>query len=167
MKLPGYCLLLGVVMLAGTGCGKKAISSLDRKKADNLASEAMFAVTVREYGRAEGLLVQATGLCPDSAQYWLALGTTRMRLGQRDGARTAYKRALDAFEDDADADRTQAEPALQQVQVLALLGRVDDARALLAKLPKRYPGNRDIQGYIDSKALDRMLADSGFKRSAL
>jgi Tfp pilus assembly protein PilF len=167
MKLLCSCLLIAAFLLP-TGCAKKKeITPLQRKQAENMVSEAQFALSIREFARAEGLLVQATSLCPDTGAYWVTLGSTRVRMGQRDGARDAYKKALNAFENEADKNKEDAQPALQQVYVMALMGRVDDARALQDKLVKRYPNNREVRAFVDQKGLDRLLADPGFKQLSL
>ncbi|MSU23462.1 MAG: hypothetical protein EXS32_06515 [Opitutus sp.] len=156
-------------MLFGAGCKPKAkvITSLQRKEAATLVSEAEFAVSLRDFARAEGLLAKAVGLCPDAPEYWLSLGTTRMKLHQRDGAKAAYLRGLAAYADAEGRDPKEAEPRLQQVYVLALLGRGDDARALLAKLAAKFPDNRNIRLFLEDKRLDRMLADPKFREIAL
>ena len=132
-----------------------------------MVSEAQFAATIREYPRAEGLLVKATKLTPDNGEYWVTLGSVRMQLGHRDAARDAYRRALSAFEDQADAHPGDAGPKLQQVYVLALLGRADDARSRLARFAKKYPDNMDIRLFVEGKRLDDMLADPGFRKLSL
>jgi tetratricopeptide (TPR) repeat protein len=174
MKLQraGIVVIAALMVALATGCGgqkKKAseITSLQRKEAANLASEAQFALTLRDHARAEGLFLKAAELCPDTGEYWLILGQTRMKLSQKDGARTAYKQALDAFEAEAKAKPTEPQPVLQQVTTLALLGRYDEARALIGKLPTLFPDNRAVRSYGDNKTLDRMLADPKFKELAL
>jgi len=162
--------LASLLLLAAAGCGRRPkaeITSLQRKEAANFVSEAEFALTLRDFARAEGLYAKAAAECSDTGEYWLALGSTRMRLGQRGGAKSAYQSAYDAFDDQAAKDRNDPQPVLQQVTVLALLGRVDDARALIAKLPERFPTNPTLRGYVDGKQLDRLLADPKFKEVAL
>jgi tetratricopeptide (TPR) repeat protein len=166
--LPRY--FLALVVLAGVvGCAKKQkeISDLDRKQAANLASEAQFAATIRDYGRAQGLFTQAAQLCPDTGAFWLSLGSMDMRLDKRGEARDAYQHALTAFQDAAKKDKTDPEPALQQLYVLALLGRVDEARTLQTKLLDRYPDNRAIRTFVDNKGLDNIVADPSFKTFAV
>lgn len=159
--------LLAALLIAGSGCGKKKeITSLQRKEAASLVSEAQFALTLRELPRAEGLLTKAAALCPDTGDYWTTLGTVRMRMGRRDAAREAYKRGLKAFEEVAALNKADPEPLLQQVTVLALLGRVSEARTLTEKLGGRFPSNRKVRLFIEGKNLDRMLADPGFKEIA-
>lgn len=167
MKLLCPCVIFTVALFAFSGCHKKEISTIDRKQAANLVSEAQFALTMKDYTRAEGLFAQATTLCPDTGDFWIGLGNTRMQLGQRDGARTAYKKALAAFEDAAQGNNSDAGPVLRQVYTLALLGRADDARALVNKLPDRFPNDRDVRSFVDTKQLDQILADPGFKQIAL
>ncbi len=166
MKLLSLCLVLALTVFSA-GCGKKEITPLQRKQAANLASEAQFAVTVRDFARAEGLFAQAATLCPDNGLYWISLGAARVKLDKKPAARDAYKRALDAFKEAAAADQTDTEAALQQVYALALLGRVDEARALQDKLLSKRPDDRDIRAFVEEKRLDRMLEDPQFKQTAL
>lgn len=167
MKLFSQCLVLLVAVLACAGCGKKEVTQLERKQGVALVSEAQFALTLRDYARAEGLLAQATKVCHDDAAYWIMLGSTRVRLGQRESARDAYEEALDLYKEAASKNKTQTAPLLQQVYVLALLGRIDDARALEAKLQSKFPEDRDVRAFIENKQLDRVLSESGFKQIAL
>jgi TolA-binding protein len=167
MKLACTCAMLAVALLATAGCSPKEITPLDRKQAANFSSEGDFAVTLRDFTRAENLYAQATKLCPDAGAYWVRLGSTRVRMGQKDAARTAYKQALKAFGDAADANKGNSDPALQQVYVLALLGRTDDARALLNKLSSRYPDSREVRAFVAGGQLDRLMADPQFKLIAL
>lgn len=169
MKLTRIFLMAATILALASGCGvkKKEITSLQRKEAANLVSEAQFAVTLRDYARAEGVLAKAAELCPDTAEYWISLGSARMRLGQRDAAKKAYQSGLAAYEQEAAEKKTDPQPVLQQVTVLALLGRVDEARALLEKIPARFPDNRTIRAAVEGKMLDRMLADPKFKEVAL
>jgi len=160
--------VLALAVIWSAGCAKKReITDLERKQAANLVSEAQFAVTVREYPRAEGLFVQATQLCPDNGGYWVNLGSVRKRLDQRDGARDAYEHGLAAFRTAAKQNPTDADPALQEIYVLALLGRIDDARALEGQLAARYPNDHDVRVFLEDKRLDQILADSQFKKFAL
>src|SRR5207237_624710 len=104
--------------------------------------------------------------CPDTGDYWVNLGSMRVHLGQRDGAKAAYKGALAAYEAEAAKTPTDPQPMIQRATVLALLGRSEEARSLLAKLPKLFPDNRSVQG-LDDKVLDRLRADPKFKEIAL
>lgn len=167
--MKSFCTVFLVIaaVFASAGCGKKEITPLERKQALALASEADFALTIRDLPRAEGLLVKAAELSPDNPNYWLSLGSTRARLAKRDGARDAYKKGLKALQDAADKNKTQYELYLQQVYVLALLGRVDDARSLQTKLLSKHPESREIKIFVNEKHLDQLMADPQFKQIAL
>ena len=167
MKWLSPCLALAIALSASVGCAKKEASPLQRKEAAHLVSEAQFAATVRDFARAENLLDQATKLVPDTGPYWLSLGSMRVRLGQKDSARTAYKSALVAFEAAANKDPKDTDAAIQQVYVLALLGRVDDARKRQEKLLSRYPDNHEVRAFVEQKRLDQLLNDPVYKQSAL
>jgi Flp pilus assembly protein TadD len=157
------------LVFAATGCGakKKTITELQRKESAHLASDAQFALTVRDYARAETSLAKAVELTPDEAVLWVSLGAARIKQGKRDAAKEAYKHALSVHETEAKADKTDPEPWLKQVYVLGLLGRKDDARALLEKATKQFPEHRNVKAFVEGKQLDRMLGDSKFKEMAL
>lgn len=161
--------LAAVAFVLGGGCGekKKEITELQRKEAAHHVSEAQFALTMRDYARAETSLAKAVELTPDEGAWWISLGAARLKLGKRDGAKAAYQDALTAYEAEAKRSRNDPGPWLQQVQVLALLGRKDDARDQLEKTVKQFPGHRDVKLFVEGKQLDRMLADPKFREMAL
>lgn len=169
MKIIRLSIIVAAVVLGfGSGCGRdKKITDLQRKEAAHLASEAEFAVTLRDFARAESVLTKVVELCPDTGAYWVSLGSARMRLGNRSRAKASYESALSAYEAEAKREKTDIEPWLAQVSVLALLGRADDARALLDKMAKRFPENRTVRAFIDQKQLDQMLRDPKFKEISL
>jgi tetratricopeptide (TPR) repeat protein len=157
-------------LLFGAGCKPrpKEVTSLQRKEAASLASEAQFALSVRDVARAEATLARAVTLCPDAGDYWLELGRCRVQLGKRDAAKDAYKSALAAYEDEAARDAAnRASALLRQIYVLALLGRADDARSLLAKTQKDLPNNRDVRVFVEERQLEQLLASAAFKEVAL
>jgi tetratricopeptide (TPR) repeat protein len=161
--------LIAVTLLAFGGCKPKAadITSLQRKEAANLVSEAQFAMSLRDYARAEGLLVKATALEFDNGNYWVSLGSMRVRLGQRPAAKKAYESALGAFEAAYSRDSKLTQPYLQQVYALALLGRVDDARKLLAKIEQKHADDPSVRAFLQGKQLDAMVKSALFKEIAL
>lgn len=162
-------LLLSAVLLAGIGCKRKGpeISDLQRKEAANLVSEADFALTLRDFARAEPLLERATKLAPDTGEYWVSLGIARRRQGNSSGAKAAYQGALDAYREAYDADEKRTAAMIQEVYVLALLGRADDARKALDRARERAPEDRGIRQFIDEGQLDRLLQDPAFKDISL
>lgn len=169
MKRQLMSVLVATAFFAFAGCKDKPreIPKITRAEAENLASEAAFATQVRDHTRAEALLVKATKLIPEESGYWLALGATRKRLGNASGARSAYKEALAAEEKAYQRDGTDTDALMQQIYALCLLGRADDARKLLDKARSQHPDNRAIKNFADSRGIDRMLADPGFKELAL
>jgi tetratricopeptide (TPR) repeat protein len=163
--------LFGLFVLAltiGGGCSpkRKLVSERDRKEAALLVSEAQFAMTLRDWPRAEGLLAKAVELSPE-VEYWMNLGMVRVRLKNTAGAKKAYEAALKLFQDEAARDNTRADPWLHQVNVLALLGRVDDSRAVLAKAAKQFPKDSRVQAILDPKRFQEMITSPGFKENAL
>lgn len=168
MKMRRIALALSVCALLLGGCGrKKEISEHARKEAAHLTAEADFAMNLRDWPRAESLMAKAAELCPDSGPYWVNLGGVRKRMGNRDGARSAYKKALAAYEDDAREDKANAEAWLQQVYVLALLGQTEDARKRVEKMSRQFPNSAAVRAFIDRRQLDSLLADPLFKEMAL
>jgi len=167
--LRALILATAVAALGVTGCKPKPkeITSLQRKEAEQLVSEAQFAITLRDYTKAESELAKAVAICPDTGDYWVSLGTMRLKLRQRDAAKAAYQSGLAAYEASAVLAPKDVQPVLQQITVLAMLGRTDEARALVEKLTARFPDNRDARMFGERKQLDRMLADPDFKEIAL
>jgi len=159
--------MVALALAGGCKPKPKEISSLKRKEGAYLMSEAQYAITMRDYAHAEGELTKAVEACPDNGSYWISLGTVRVRLGKKGDAKSAYKTGLAAYQDLAKLDPKDVSAVLQQVYVLALLGRADDARALLAKLPERFPASREVRGFVESKQFDRILADPAFKEISL
>ncbi len=166
-----FCLIAACGLLGAAGCKPKpkAVTELQRKQAAHLDSEAQFALTMRDWARAEGLLAQAVQADPNNGHYWIALGSTRVRLGNKSRAQDAYEGALKAFQVEAQSEAGQKDPEawLNQVQVLALLGRTDAARAVLEKTAKQFPENRAVRVFIENRQLDRLLADPSFKQVSL
>lgn len=157
------------VLLLAVGCGQKSkpVTDLERKQAAHLASEAEFAVNLRDHARAEPLLEQAVALLPDNGSYWITLGSVRKRLGNRGGAKDAYEAALKAYERQARQNETDPDPWLKQIYVLALLGQVDEARARVEKVQQRFPTHRLVRIFIEEKQFDLMLKDPLFKETGL
>lgn len=159
--------LVALVLLAACKPRVREATPLQQKQAANLVSEAQFALGLRDYARAEPLYAQATDLVPAEPNYWVSLGSARVHLGNKAGAKKAYEGALDAVDAAIAKDGKASEPRLQRVYVLALLGRADDARSALAKAQRDLPDDRAIRGFAESKQLDQLLADPGFKAIAL
>jgi tetratricopeptide (TPR) repeat protein len=161
----GIPVFAAVLFLVGCKPSGKAITELQRKEAAHAQSEAQFAVTMRQWDRAEGLYAKAAQLCPDTGEYWFQLGVVRVRLGKRDIAKEAYKNAAKAFEDEAGKTKDDVEPWLKQAEVLALLGRATEGRATLEKASKRFPNDRTVRAFAER--YDRLIAEPNFLQNAL
>lgn len=149
------------------GCrATKEVTERNRKEAAVMASEAQFAVTVKDWARAEGLYVKAVAIVP-AGNYYLGLGGARKHLNNRAGAKAAYESALKAYEAEAVRHSTSPDPWMKQVLVLGLLGRKSECQALLAKAAKRLPNDPKIRALQDPKELERMFAAPEFKDMAL
>ena len=164
---------IGIVSTAGLvlgftlGCtAQKQITERDRKEAAYLASEAQFAVSIHEWARAEGLLAKAVKVAP-TGDYWLSLGAARIRLNNRAGAKDAYQAAAKAYAFDSARKNAVSEPWLRQAYVLALLGRQDESRALLAKAAELFPKDGKIRALTDPKGFEKMISSQNFKDMAL
>lgn len=156
-------------LVLAAGCGKKdpEITELQRKEAASLVTEADFAMTLRDFARAEPLLDKATKLCPDMGDYWLNLGVVRKKQGNSSGAKSAYENAREAYHEAYAKDANHVRAVIQEIQVLILLGEQDDAREVLAKARKRTPDNRDLRIFEESKELDRLAEDPSLKQLAI
>jgi tetratricopeptide (TPR) repeat protein len=161
MKRRPFLILGAAAALAG--CRAKEITPIDRAESANDVSEAEFAVTMKDWPRAEGLFAKAVEVCPDEADNWLNLGAVRMRMHDNSGARSAYKSALSAYADAFERDPTNSAPLLRRAYVLVLLGRVDDARSLIDKARDKYPDDRELRNFVEMKGVDRMVADPNLK----
>ena len=155
--------LLLAAALALCSCRHKEITRLEREEAANAASEADFAVTVKELSRAEGLYSKAAALCPDTGDYWLNLGVVRVRMGDKGGARSAYKSALGAYRDAEERDPADSRSVIRRIYVLVVLGRPDDARSVLDEARARNPGDRLLRSFSENGGLQKMLADPALK----
>ncbi len=128
-----------------------------------MESEAAFAVELHDWKRAEGLYANAAGLCPDAGDTWLNLGVVRMRLGDRPGARSAYKSSVSAYEAESDRDPTDPKAVLRRAYVLVILGRVDEARSVVDRALAKRPDDRILRSFSDNHGMDGMVADPRLK----
>jgi tetratricopeptide (TPR) repeat protein len=158
-----FVLLSATLLLAA--CAPK-ISTLQRKEAANLVSEAQFATTMRDWKRAEELLAKATTLCPDNGEYWLNLGSIRRRLDNLAGARADYERALKAYGAAYKADPKDPQPLMQQIYVFELLGRPKDALKTLRRAQADHGTNPGVKNFTE-QSLQRLREDPSFKALAL
>lgn len=161
-----FALLSLATLVLCTGCGPK-ITPIQRKEAASLVSEAQFALTLRDWARAEELMRKATELCPDNAEYWMNLGITRRRQDNLAGARKAYEKAAEAYGAAYKAgDAKDPQPLMQQVYVYSLLGQSKNAQKALKQARADHANNPGVRNFTD-QTLERMLTEPGFKALAL
>ena len=136
----------------------KEVPKIVAAEAANLASEASFALQIRDYARAEKSVARAVELRPDIPDWWLSLGSACKRQAKIGDARSAYKKALALYEKRyaATADVTDLQ---QQLITLVLLGREDDARKLLEQSCKKQPDQPALKRLSEGKIVDQLLRD--------
>jgi tetratricopeptide (TPR) repeat protein len=161
--------LLGAFLaLAAAGCGPgaKVVSERDQKQAAQLASEAEFAASLREWPRAEKLFAEAARIDPDAA-YHMGLGSVRARQGNRAGAKDAYEAALRASERESAREPADSDRWIRRAYMLALLGKPAEGRALLQEAAKRLPQDRRLRAFLADQEFDALLAAPAFRQIAL
>jgi Flp pilus assembly protein TadD len=156
--------LAAAALLALAGCRAKEITPEQRNEALLDASDADFAVTIHDLPRAEGNFAKAVELCPDEGDVWMKLGMVRIQLKNPDGARSAYKSALATFVAGSKANPSDSSFIFKRVYVLVILGRGDEARSLVEDAGAKAPDDQRLQAFIQTKALDKMLADPALKQ---
>ncbi len=157
---------LALVLAAGVvlaGCRAREITKLERDEAANVVSEAEFALTMKDWPRAEGLYAKAAALTPDQGETWVRLGVVRVRMNNPGGAKDAYKSALSAFEDDYDKHPERTGSVIREATVLVILGRVDEARSVVDKAYAKSPDDRRLRSFVEMKGVDKIIADPGLK----
>ena len=121
---------------------------------------------IHEYSRAEDLFQKAISVREDYPEYWVALGMARRRQDNKDGARSAYKKAIGLIEDRYDREKDEQDLG-QKAWVLALLGRTDDAVAFLSKSLKEHPGSAYLQKMASPQGLPHTFQTQDFKELGL
>jgi len=157
---------LALVLAAGVvlaGCRAREITKLERDEAANVVSEAEFALTMKDWPRAEGLYAKAVALTPDQGETWVRLGVVRVRLKNPGGAKDAYKSAVSAFEDDYNKHPENTGSVIREATVLVILGRVDEARSVVDKAYAKSPDDRRLRSFVEMKGVDKIIADPGLK----
>jgi tetratricopeptide (TPR) repeat protein len=144
----------------------KEVPKLVAAEADNLVSDATFALQIREYARAEKSLARAVELRSDIPDWWLNLGTACKRQGKVGDARSAYKKALALYEKRYAATADVAD-LQQQLIVLVLLGREDEARKLLERAGQKQPSQPVLKHFAEGKIVDQLLRDPNIQQLKL
>ncbi len=166
-KLLVPCLAAALLLAAGCKDKPKEVPVAVRAEAAQHASEADFAVQIRDYTRARTLLEQAVKLDGEIARYWMQLGAVHKLMDNTSGARKAYEKARDLVQAEYRRDKTDTAPLLAEIEILLLLGREADARKLLDKAAKDHKDDRDVKIFVEGKVIDDMLANPQMKKVGL
>lgn len=160
--------LIGLGLPWWAACQPKAanVTPLQRKQAAGLASEADFAVVMKNLPRAEALYKQALDLGPDMPLYWQTLGVVQRKQGNVKGARTSYERALELYASEYKTGR-KSESLAQEIWLLSLLGRHADAEKLIKRAQADQPNDPLIRQLADPKRLEAMRQSPDFLAIAL
>lgn len=157
---------LGLPWWAGCKPNGASITPLQRKQAASLASEADFALAMKDLPRAETLYKKVVELGPDTPMYWQNLGVIQRRQGNVKGARSAYERALALHAGEYKTNQ-KAESLAQQVWLLSLLGRHADAEKLIKRAQADHPNDPLVRQLADPKKMDAMRHSPDFQALAL
>jgi len=160
------------MVLAGltAGCGKKSevaladaakpkqVSRAVMAEADSLASDAAFAIQLKDYPRAADSLTKALKLRVDIPEWWLDFAVMEKRLGKPGEAKSAYKKALAIHESRYEITKNSAH-LMPQLYLLLLLNREKDARSLLENSLRRHPTDAKMKEFVETKGLDKLIQD--------
>ncbi|MBL9201227.1 MAG: hypothetical protein JNL39_12015 [Opitutaceae bacterium] len=161
------CLAIPLLLVpAGCGPGAKPLSERDLNEMKALQAESQYAMTMKQWSRAESLYERAIKISPE-VEFFHNLGSARMRLQNRAGAKEAYESGIRACDHLAAVKRGSTDPLLKKIQLLALLGKVEEARALQAKIDKEFRQDHAVRAFVDGKKLDALIASPIFKEIAL
>ena len=161
--------LLAVLALAVSGCKDKP-KELPRAvlaEAAQNVSEAEFAMQIRDYARAEGLLAKAVELNPEEPRYWLQLGAARKRMSNTSGAKKAYEKARDVLKAEYRRDNKSPGPLFAEMEVCMLLGKPNDAKAVYDRMLKDHGDDPDVKNFVENHMLEKLLTDPNLKALSL
>jgi Flp pilus assembly protein TadD len=140
MKITPLIPVLAVTLLAS--CSPSSHDAVSNPQ--QLASESATALNAKDYTKAQTLARQATSIDPKFAEAWVGYGMASVRLGQADQARAAYEQALSLHQARHLQNPSDANQVFQQIFLLTLLGRQNDAETLLKQAHIDYPSDQQI-----------------------
>ena len=165
-RLLVFLLALSLPLLFGCKPKASSITTLQRKQAASVASEAEFATTLKDFKRASALYRQAAQLCPDTPEYQGNLGMVLRQMGDGEGARASYRAAAKLYRDRY-AEAGHPADLLQQATLLILMGDGDGALKLLKKGSAAHPDDALLRDAADPSWLERVRRDPRFSKIAL
>lgn len=137
-------IVIVTVPLVLVGCSRQ-----NPVTAQELCNKASFAMQEDDHASAASLLRQATELKPDFAEAWVGLGMALVQMNQIAKARSAYECAL-ALHSERYKHTQSTNELQQQAFVLLLLGKPDEAEALLVNGRQTHPNATILQTFADA-----------------
>ncbi len=125
--------------------------------AQRSADQSALAFNAGDFALARTNAARATELDSYFAEAWVALGMASVRLGDMDQAKAAYEHALAVHQARHRSDPADSNQVFQQIYVLSLLGRSDEAQALLTQALTEYPDDKQIARLHESFASTEKL----------
>jgi tetratricopeptide (TPR) repeat protein len=147
MKLAPLVLAIALCASCSTpppGGAPAAPTADARSRSQQLAAECQTALGAGDFGKAQDAAGEAVRLDPQFEEAWVAYGMASVRLGQADRALQAYERALAVHQ--AREGQGLSDPAklYQEIFLLSLLGRSNDAAALLQRAHAKFPDDQQL-----------------------
>ena len=140
-------LVFGVAPVLCTSC-THPVRNQNEPAFQQLPAEIAEAFNAKDYAKAQTLAAEATHNNPKFAEAWVGYGMASVRLGQMDRARQAYERALSLYQARHRLHPAEANPVVQQIFLLELLGRSDEAESLLKSAQTSYPDDQQIAMWV-------------------
>jgi Flp pilus assembly protein TadD len=141
MRMRSLAAMLTLAFCVSCGPGSR---ETDASLIQQLAADGAAALNADDFERAQSLLGEATRLNPQFAEAWVGYGMASVRLGQLEEARTAYERALVLHQAQHQKNPTDANPVLQQIFLLVLLGQPAEAEILLQRARREHPNDPQL-----------------------
>ncbi|HUT28816.1 MAG TPA: M56 family metallopeptidase [Sedimentisphaerales bacterium] len=126
--------------------GAEAEEMTDTKGQD-IASRAAEAMNAGDFERAQALSAEAVELDPDFAEAWTGMGMACVRAGDYKGAKESYERALSFHQERYRKDPSNANHVQQQIFLLVLLGRDEEAKSLLSRARLQHPEDEQLKKF--------------------
>ncbi len=144
-----FCVLVGLVCLFSP-------ASIAEDSADDLAGKAARALESGDLSTAKDLFLRATVEKPDFAEAWVGLGLSLWRQGEEELAQQSFEMALKWHEFRFRKHPSDWNQLFQQVAVLLLLNREDEALHRLREGQTRFP---DVEAFqVDEATVRGMKA---------
>ncbi len=156
--------LLGLAGCSSFGGKEKTVdvTTGSSKRADQLVAQASQKMQDENFEGAVALLNEAKRLQPEWPRVWTTLGIASARLGNDQMAKKSFKRALAIHEKQYRANPSEVKHVKEQVYLLILLNRDQEAKERLARGQSNHPNSRALKRL--SKMMPKILASDEMPR---